>query len=81
MGNYSEAIVWSGRCLKYGAPIPRVASARTVLAMALYRLGESEASNSELGQARTPIEAKFKAPLGAGNSGEGFWFDWVLGRR
>jgi hypothetical protein len=48
--------------------------------MALYRLGESDAANSELGQARTPIEAKFKAPLDAGNSGEGFWFDWVLGR-
>jgi hypothetical protein len=48
--------------------------------MALYRLGESDAANSELGQARTPIEAKFKATLETGNSGEGFWFDWVLGR-
>ncbi len=79
-GNFSEAIVWSRRCLNYDGPMPRVASARTVLAMALYRLGESDAANSELGQARTPIEAKFKAPLDAGNSGEGFWFDWVLGR-
>jgi hypothetical protein len=58
----------------------RVAAARTVLAMALYRLGESQAANSELGQARTSIEAKFKAPLDAGNAGAGFWFDWMLGR-
>jgi eukaryotic-like serine/threonine-protein kinase len=80
VGNLSEAIVWSRRCLNYGGPMPRVASARTVLAMALYRLGESEAANSELGQARTPIEAKFKVPLDAGNPGEGYWFDWLLGR-
>ena len=80
VGNSSEAIVWARRCLDCGGPIPRIASARTVLAMALYRLGEREAANSELGQARTLIEAKFKAPLDAGNAGEGFWFDWLLGR-
>jgi hypothetical protein len=80
VGNFSEAIVWSHRCLKYGAPVPRVTSARTVLAMALYRLGESDAADSELGQARTPIQQKLKAALDTGNSGEGFWFDWVLDR-
>ena len=80
VGSFSEAINWSRRCLNYGSTTGRVAAARTVLAMALYRLGDSEHANFELGQARTPVEAKFKSSLDAGEGSQGFWFDWILDR-
>jgi hypothetical protein len=81
VGNFSEAIVWSRRCLGYdGTQLSRLASARTILAIALYRLGETDPARSELNQARQLIEAKFKSPLDLGGAAEGFWFDWVLGR-
>jgi serine/threonine protein kinase len=81
VGNFSEAIVWSHRCLETGSPQgSRFATARIVMGMALYRLGESEAAWSELGQARTSVEDIFKSPLELGNRADGFWFDWVLAR-
>ncbi len=80
-GRFSEAILWSERCLGYGdRPLPRAAGARAVLAMALYRLGDENGSRAELAQARAAVEAKFKAGLDAGSDRDGFWFDWVLTR-
>jgi serine/threonine protein kinase len=80
-GKFSEAIIWSQRCLGYGdRPLPRAAGAQAVLAMALYRLGDETTARAELAQARAAVEAKFGAGLDAGSDREGFWFDWVLDR-
>jgi len=81
VGNFSEAIVWSRRCLNFtSSEPPLVASARVVLAMALYRLGENDSARAELSQARSAVEAKANGPLQMGGGGEGFWFDWILAR-
>ena len=81
IGNFSEAIVWARHCLDYDIKqLSRISAARTILAMALYRLGETDAAHSELAHAREDIQTKFKGPLDVGGSTEGFWFDWLLSR-
>ena len=57
----------------------RTATIRTILAMSQYQLGHQSEAHSELALGRELIENKFKAGLDQGD-GNGYWFDWVLGR-
>jgi len=77
-GNPSEAQIWCERCMAGGeVPPPRTLQAQTFLAMSLYKLGQIEAAQSVLAEARTKIEARFEIPLDPGNQETGVWFDWV----
>jgi eukaryotic-like serine/threonine-protein kinase len=79
-GHSSEAIDWCKRCLAYGNDNPaRIATIRAILAMSHYQLGHLDEARSELAQSREMIENKYKAGLDQGD-GNGYWFDWVLGK-
>lgn len=81
VGNCSEAILWSHRCLDTGSlQAARGASTHAILAMAFYRLGEGAVARSELAQSRNALEHKFQGPLELGNTPDGYWFDWLLAR-
>jgi serine/threonine protein kinase len=80
-GNWAEAARWSGRCLAYREyNAPRTATARVILAMALYREGRAQEARAELAAARELIDAKFNVGLDRGSGVQGFWFDWVFAR-
>ena len=79
-GHSSEAVDWCKRCLIYGSSNPaRIATARAILAMSHYQLGQLNEARSELAQSREMIENKFKTGLDQGD-GNGYWFDWLLGK-
>jgi hypothetical protein len=81
-GNYTEAAGWCRRCLGYAEyNAPRTATARVILAMSCQQLGQSDEARSELNQARSMIEDKFKKNgLDRGTGVQGFWFDWIFAR-
>jgi len=80
-GNYAKAAEWSRRCLAYPEyNAPRSATARVILAMACERLGQTGEAHSELAQARSVIDDKFKRELDRGTGVQGFWFDWLFAR-
>jgi tetratricopeptide (TPR) repeat protein len=78
-GNWSKAAEWSRRCLAYPEfNAPRAATAKVILAMALKRLGQTDAARTALGEGRQVIDGKFRAGLERGSGIQGFWFDWVF---
>jgi hypothetical protein len=80
-GNYVKAAEWSRRCLSYPEyNAPRAATARVILALACQRLGQTGEARSELTQARSIIEDKFRKDLDRGTGVQGFWFDWLFAR-
>ena len=71
-GDYAAAVGWCQRCLSYGNDNPaRVATAQTILAMSDYRLGRVQEAHAALALSRNLVD---------GNGGQGYWFDWTLGR-
>ena len=77
-GNFEEAADWCRRSLAYPEyDAVRVATARTILAMASARLGRPEQARAELNQARALIEGKFPSSLEGGSEAKAFWFDWA----
>jgi hypothetical protein len=78
-GNWTEAMVWSRRCLRYGPPLSRCAAAQALLAMALFHSGQTEEARSELAAARALVDTRFKSELQP-FEGNAYWFDWVLAR-
>jgi hypothetical protein len=80
-GDFQSASNWCHQCLGYPEKVAsRTATARVILAMAEWRLGNSEDAQRELAGGRTRIEAEFKNGLFRGDAPEGFWFDWVFAR-
>jgi eukaryotic-like serine/threonine-protein kinase len=78
---YAKAMEWSRRCLahpEYNAA--RVASARVILALAAYQLGDTATARAQLDQSREMIERKFETGLDLGGGAHGFWFDWIFAR-
>jgi len=80
-GNYAEALKWSQRCLAYPeANAPRVTTARLILAMANFQLGQGAAAQADLKAAREIVEGKARSPADRGSPIHGFWFDWAFAR-
>ena len=80
-GNAAKAAQWIRRCLElHDFNAARVANARIILAMALYRLGQESAAQTELSQGREMVQAKFQSGLDVGSTPQGFWCDWVFAR-
>jgi serine/threonine protein kinase len=80
-GNYAQSVKWCRQCLAYPEHnAPRSATARVILAMACWRLGQPEQARTELAQAREVVEAKFNSGLDRGTGVQGFWFDWVFAK-
>ncbi len=80
-GHDADALEWGRRCLDCPeANAPRVATARLVLALTLFRSGRLDAARAELAQAREAIDTKFRQQLDKGTPVQGFWFDWVFAR-
>jgi hypothetical protein len=81
-GDYTRAAAWCRRCLDYPEyNAPRAATARVILAMSAQHLGQTGEARSELTQARSMIEDKFKKNgLDRGTGVQGFWFDWIFAR-
>jgi len=80
-GDYTRAAAWCRRCLDYPEyNAPRAATARVILAMSCQQLGQTDEARSELAQARSMIEDKFKNGLDRGTGVQGFWFDWIFAR-
>jgi serine/threonine protein kinase len=81
-GDYTRAAAWCRRCLDYPEyNAPRAATARVILAMSCQHLGQTGEARSELTQARSMIEDKFKKNgLDRGTGVQGFWFDWIFAR-
>jgi hypothetical protein len=81
-GDYTRAAAWCRRCLDYPEyNAPRAATARVILAMSCQQLGQTGEARSELTQARSMIEDKFKKNgLDRGTGVQGFWFDWIFAR-
>ncbi len=80
-GNYLQASAWCRRCLAYpGDNPPRIATARVILAMSCYQLGQAPEAASELAQGRESIRGKFNDGLDLGSAAHGFWFDWIFAR-
>jgi serine/threonine protein kinase len=80
-GDYTKAAAWCRRCLDYPEyNAPRAATARVILAMSCQQLGQTGEARSELTQARSMIEDKFKNGLDRGTGVQGFWFDWIFAR-
>jgi hypothetical protein len=76
-----EAINWGKRCLSYGNDNPaRVATARAILAMSYFQLGQTEEAHAELVQSRDLIGNKIRDGFNSGNGTEGYWYDWMLAR-
>ena len=78
---FAEAVTWGQRCLSYG-PVheSRDATVHALLAMAYAQLNQMGDARAELEQSREVIETNFKAQLDAGDAGQGYWFDWLVGR-
>jgi hypothetical protein len=77
----TNALSWAQKSVQ--SPDSNAASLATghcILAMTLQRLGNVEAASSELAQARHFVESDLKPGI-AGNTREGFWFDWAVVRR
>jgi hypothetical protein len=80
-GNFQLAANWCRRCLAYQEVVaPRAATARIILAMADWKLGNPAAAREELATARAVVAAPFKEGLRRGSPPNGFWFDWVFAR-
>jgi serine/threonine protein kinase len=80
-GDYTRAAASCRRCLDYPEyNAPRAATARVILAMSCQHLGQTGEARSELTQARSMIEDKFKNGLDRGTGVQGFWFDWLFAR-
>jgi tetratricopeptide (TPR) repeat protein len=80
-GDYTKASAWCRRCLNYPEyNAPRAATARVILAMSCQHLGQTDEAHSELAQARSMIEDRFRNGLDRGTGVQGFWFDWVFAR-
>jgi len=80
-GHYSESVNYCQRCLSYGNDnLARVATIHAILAMAYHELDQPENAHSELAQSRELIESKLHNGLEMGNGGQGYWFDWMVGK-
>jgi serine/threonine protein kinase len=51
-----------------------------ILAMALFHEGKVEAARENVARARKIVDAGFARRLDAGNSNQGYWYDWVFAR-
>jgi hypothetical protein len=80
-GNFQSAATWCRRCLAYPEVVaPRATTARIILAMADWRLGNAAAAREELATAREALEGPFREGLFRGSAPNGFWFDWIFAR-
>ena len=80
-GDYAKAIEWSKECL---APPesnpPRLATAHVITAMAERKLGNVEAAERHLFEAREIFATKHNGLPSRGTPVQGFWFDWEFAR-
>jgi hypothetical protein len=58
----------------------RTATARLIVAMSQFRLGQTLPAGTNLAAARTTIEARFQGGLGLGDDDTGNWFEWGTAR-
>ncbi len=80
-GNYAGALAWNQRCLDHHETnLPRSATARTILAMAYYRLGRAAEATDEWAKAQAILDERSQGGLTAGSPTQGFWFDWAFAR-
>jgi eukaryotic-like serine/threonine-protein kinase len=78
-GRHQEALAWAERVLTdKKSPLACSSSVRTIRAMALHRLRQTDKARAELARARDIIRSKLKEPLAASDPGGGLWFDWVI---
>ena len=76
-GDYDGALEWSQRGLAQKAKFSACdVDLHLITAMAEFQRGESSDADSELGQQRELVEAKFRGGLDRGRSDAGYWFDW-----
>jgi hypothetical protein len=55
-----------------------VSTVRVILALCEHKLGNAREARSELSQGRELIARHAGAGVVAGDSSQGFWFDWIL---
>ncbi len=80
-GNYAEALRWSRRCMEaQDANLPRTATAKTIAAMAMFRLGREAEAAEELTAVKAVMETKLRDAGDRGSPIRGFWFDWAFAR-
>jgi hypothetical protein len=78
-GDYEGALEWSQRGVAQKAKFSACdVDLHLIMAMAEYQCGESSEADSELGQQRQLVEAKFRAGLDRGRAESGYWFDWYF---
>jgi serine/threonine protein kinase len=79
-GDYPGSMDWCNRCLAYqeGRRMACVSTVRVILALCEHKLGNAREARSELAQGRELIERHAGAGVVAGDSSQGFWFDWIL---
>ncbi len=79
--DHAGAIDWGRRCLAYPSQNPaRTAAAHAIITMAGHHLGLDDETRPGLVQSREIVAVRFLDGLDAGDSAEGFWFDWVNAR-
>ena len=80
-GDMQAASTWCERCLSNPENNPaRIATARVIRAMALYRAGAIADARTELTLGRQLIETEFATELTAGTGSTGWWYDWLFAR-
>jgi hypothetical protein len=81
--DYSKAIEWCQRCLKYGDDRegnPRNAAVHIIGAMAYYQQHQNDKARAEFARGREMIDQKFRGGIDHGDGSRGFWFDWIYAR-
>jgi tetratricopeptide (TPR) repeat protein len=69
---------WLNLCLASSqVNAPRMASARSLLAMIEQRSGRPENARAFWELARAPVQEVMTKPLQQGGTPQGFWFDWI----
>ena len=80
-GNYVRAIE-AARAAAYRSP-PSGAlhpTVKSIMAMSEWRNGDEKEARLHLAQARDAVDQRFAQPLGDGDSGRGYWYDWLFAR-
>ena len=81
LGNYAKSEEWCRQCLSYPEyNASRTAAARVILALDSKHQQQPDKARAELALATDSINRKFADGLIAGDSSQGFWFDWIIAR-
>lgn len=82
-GDWVQTEKWARRCIAHPNPNEsRCASARAILAVALFQTSRTDEALAELDLARNSVSEHFREPfqVEVDSSDGGFWFDWLIAR-